>query len=117
MKVLIVEPLCEPRPAEIDDTLEAMQTIVGGLIQAIYPFPERVALVCNDEGKFLGLPLNRTLRHPETGEIYEVVAGTFFLCSAPEDSDSFQSLSDEQIAQYSKLFRNPELFLKGGELV
>lgn len=39
-----------------------MQEIVGGTIQVLYPFAEPVALVCNDEGKLLGLPLNRALR-------------------------------------------------------
>lgn len=66
-----------------------MQAVVGGLIQAVYPFEEAVALVCNDDGKLLGLPLNRALREPETGRIYDVVAGVFFLCAAPPDSDHF----------------------------
>ena len=109
MRILLVEPGRVPRPAEIGDSLEDMQTVVGGHIQAVYPFEEPVALICNEEGKCLGLPLNRVLRL-ETGEIYDVIAGTFFLCAAPPDSDRFASLTEEQIARYSERFRAIELF-------
>ena len=109
MRILLVEPGRVPRPAEIGDSLEDMQTVVGGHIQAVYPFEEPVALVCNEEGKCLGLPLNRVLRL-DTGEIYDVIAGAFFLCAAPPDSDRFASLTEEQIARYSERFRAIELF-------
>ena len=109
MRILLVEPGKAPRPTEIGDGLESMQVVVGGSIQAVYPFEEPVALVCNDEGKLLGLPLNRVLRL-DTGEIYDVIAGTFFLCAAPPDSDRFASQTEEQIARYSERFRAIELF-------
>lgn len=50
MRILIVEPERRPEIREIDDSLKAMQDIVGGLIQSIY-LDDSVALVCNDEGK------------------------------------------------------------------
>ena len=109
MRILLVEPGKAPRPTEIGDGLESMQVVVGGSIQAVYPFEEPVALVCNDEGKLLGLPLNRVLRL-DTGEIYDEIAGTLFLCPAPPDSDPFASLTEEQIARYSERFRAIELF-------
>lgn len=114
MKVLIVEPNRAPYPAEITDGLKGMQQIVGGLIDAVYPFAEPVALVCNDEGKLLGLPLNRALYDAETGKLYDIVAGTFFLCGCPPDEDSFTSLTEEQVARYTELFRDPEAFLRVG---
>ena len=91
-----------------------MQQIVGGLIDAVYPFAEPVALVCNDEGKLLGLPLNRALYDAETGKLYDVIAGTFFLCGCPADEDSFTGLTEEQVARYTELFREPEAFLRVG---
>ena len=109
MRVLVIEPERKPEEREINDSLKAMQDIVGGLIQPIYPFEEPVALVCNDEGKLMNLPANRGLRD-ESGQIYDVICGTFFLCGAPPDSDSFTSLSPEQIERYRKLFYNPEMF-------
>ena len=34
----------------IQNTLEAKQAFVGGYIQAVYPFDDPVAIVCNEEG-------------------------------------------------------------------
>ena len=56
--VLIVEPGKEPYVKEIDSGLESLQHEVGGCIEAIYPYEDPVALVCNEEGKLEGLPLN-----------------------------------------------------------
>ena len=108
MNVLLVEPNLDPRTIEIDGSLASMQSLVGGLIQAVYPFKDPVALICNDEGKLIGLPQNRPLKHPETGEIYDIVCGPFFLCSAPPDSENFESLPDDLIEKYSKVFALPK---------
>lgn len=104
MRILLVEPGKRPILKEIDGSLKSMKEIVGGTIQALYPFEEPVALICNDEGKLLGLPLNRALRDEE-GRIYDIVAGTFFLCGAPEGSDRFESLQKEQILRYLQAYR------------
>lgn len=114
MKILMVEPGREPRTAEINGTLREMQDMVGGLIQAVYPFAEPVALICNDEGKLLGLPLNRALRL-ENGQVYDVIAGTFFLCGAPPDSDRFAGLTEDQLSRYAQRFQHPEFFGKEEE--
>lgn len=92
MRVLVVEPKRRPEAREIGDSLEAMQKIVGGLIQPVHPFEDAVALVCNDEGKVMNLPPNRGLRD-KNGQIYDIVCGTFFLCGAPADSDHFTGLT------------------------
>lgn len=111
MKILVVEPLNKPFIKEIDGSLESMQNIVGGTIQAIYPFdnPE-VALVCNDDGKLFGLPLNRALRD-KSGDIYDIIAGTLFICSAPASSDEFEGLTDDQVKFYMDMFNNIEVFI------
>ena len=49
------------------------------------------------------------MKHPETGEIYDIVCGPFFLCSAPSDSENFKSLSDDLFEKYSKIFALPKL--------
>lgn len=115
MRVLIVEPQKPPRAADIPNTLEAMQSLVGGTIQALYPFDDPVALICNDEGNVQGLPLNRMLRDTASGEVYDIISGTFFLCAAPGDSDSFESLSGEQVRKYSGQFARLEYFLNTGQ--
>ena len=110
MQVVIVEPEKKPVVQNIDNTLTSMQQIVGGTIQAVYPFEEPVALICNDEGKLLNLPLNRALRD-SNGAIYDIVAGPFFLCAAPVDSDRFECLTDEQVQIYLERFATPEQFI------
>ena len=67
--VLIVEPGKEPYVKEIASGLESLQHEVGGYIEAIYPYEDPVALVCNEEGKLEGLPLNRALRDKDS-DIY-----------------------------------------------
>ena len=110
MRVIVVEPKKKPMVRDIDAGLESMQKIVGGSIQAIYPFDEPVALICNEEGKLLNLPLNRALRDDE-GNVYDIIYGTFFLCAAPLDSDHFAGLSDQQAKTYLERFSMPEMFL------
>lgn len=117
MRILLVEPGKRPILKEIDGSLKSMQEIVGGTIQALYPFEEPVALICNDEGKLLGLPFNRALRDEE-GRIYDIVAGTFFLCGAPEGSDRFESLTEEQASYFRKQLLCPQAFIiMGGKLI
>lgn len=112
MKILVIEPLKEPYVKDIPNTLEAKQEIVGGLIQAIYPFdhPE-IALIANDEGKLIGLPPNRALFDKDEN-IIDVISGTFFLCSAPANSENFEGLNDEQIEKYTKRFETLEIYIK-----
>lgn len=117
MKILLVEPGKEPILSEIDGTLQSMQEVVGGTIQAIYPFEEPVALICNDEGKLLGLPLNRALRD-EAGQIYDIVAGTFFLCGVPADCDRLESIPEGLVGRYQEMFFTPEVFIRlNGRLI
>ena len=102
LRVLVVEPGKLPAIQEIDRSLESMQRLVGGYIQAVYPFDDPVALICNEEGKLLGLPMNRTLRD-ERGVPYDIVCGTFFLAGIAEDD--FASLTDRQIEKYTDYYR------------
>ena len=110
MQVVVVEPKKKPMVQDIDAGLESMQKIVGGSIEAVYPFDEPVALICNEEGKLLNLPLNRALRDDE-GNVYDIISGTFFLCAAPPDSDRFAGLTDQQVKTYMERFAMPEMIL------
>lgn len=61
ISVILVEPGRYPKLIEIEDTLEAMQSLVEGDIEEYMPFEDEVAIICNDEGKMNGLPLNRAV--------------------------------------------------------
>ena len=52
-----------------------MQDTVGGLITAIYPYHEEVAIVCNDESILLGMEFNRSVPGGYGG-----LFGPFFIC-------------------------------------
>ena len=104
IRVLIVRPGEAAEIAVIDRSLTSMQAIVGGDIDIAYPWQERVALVCNDEGLLEGLPLNRYV--PEMGQ---PIAGTFFVCGFSDDR--LTGLTDEQLARFGRMFHNPQQFL------
>lgn len=109
MTVLVVEPMKEPYAKVIDPGYRALQKEVDGLIQAVYPYEDPVAIVCNDEGKLMGMELNRALRD-EDGQIYDIVAGTFLVVGI--DDDDFGSLSPDMVQKYTDLFKQPEQFLQ-----
>lgn len=112
IKILKIEPGEEPTVIKIKNDLKSMQGIVDGYIEAVYPFDDPIALICNEEGKINNLKLNRALRNPDTGEISDIIAGTFFIAFAPPNTDEFKSLSDDLIAKYSEIFRYPEEFYR-----
>lgn len=109
MKVLRVEQYKPPFVKEIDPGLESLQSEVDGWIEAIYPFEDDVALICNEEGKINGLELNRALRD-ENGEVYDVIAGPFLIVGCGEED--FDSLSDDMIEKYRDIFAQPEVFIR-----
>lgn len=109
MRVLIVAPGAKPEEREIDGSLESMQAIVGGTVQAIYPFEDLVALICNNEAKLTFMPMNRIL-----WEINDVVCGTFILCRALPNDENFSSLTDEEVGQYKQRFDKSEQFMRIG---
>lgn len=109
IKVVMLEPEKEAYAAEIDGSLHSMQKIVGGLIEAFYPFEEQVCIVCNEEGKINGLPLNRAV-YGEDGQMVDIIAGTAFVCDC--SGEQFDSLNDEQLTHYAKLFQYPQCFFR-----
>lgn len=107
MKVLIVEPGKYPREADIEHTLEAEQAVVGGTIEAVYPWRDSACIVCNDNGIAENLPLNRML-----GD-YDIIHGTFFICGLT--SNDFTDLTPQQMKRYEELYHDPQLFFLLGK--
>ena len=86
-----------------------LQQVVGGYIEAIYPYDDPIAIVCHEEGKLIGLPLNRKL------EDYDIIAGTFIVCGLGEED--FDSLTPELAQKYREKFADPEIFMKMGSRI
>ena len=115
ISVLAVEPMKAPYIKEIEPGLESLQKEVGGLIQAVYPYEDMVAVICNEEGKMNGLPLNRAIYNDDK-EMTDIIAGTFLVVGLGEEN--FTSLSDGLQKKYADIFKNPEEFVRlGNEIV
>ena len=88
IKVLYKRVGREPEVVEIENTLQAMQSLVGGFIEVIpYDYYE---LVCNEEGKIMGL-------YPNVGFDYDVINGNFFIANDNYETGDFASLTDKNI--------------------
>lgn len=111
ISVLLIQPGKYPKTVEIEDSLEAMQALVEGDIEEYMPFEDEVAIICNEEGKVNGLPLNRAVYDSEH-QMIEIMAGDFFICHAPFASEKFQSLPPDLAKKYSEMFRYPEKFVR-----
>ena len=114
LDVLLVEPGQYPRMTSIGSDLYSLQKAVGGDIEAIYPYDDPIAIVCAEEGKINGDPLNRAIRD-EDNDIVDIIAGTFFVCGLGEED--FASLPKELQEKYEDKFHQPESFLKLGSRI
>ncbi len=61
ISVLLIQPGKYPKMIQIGRKLESLQAVVGGDIEQFTPFDDEVAIICNEEGKINGLPLNRAV--------------------------------------------------------
>lgn len=112
ISVLLVEPNKYPKMIEIDDTLEVMQTVVGGDIEEYMPFEDEVAIICNEEGKITGMAPNRAVYEENSREMLDIICGKFFITYAPFDAERFQSLPPDLAEKYREKFKYPERFMR-----
>ena len=111
MKVLRVRPKHYPEVIDIDCSLESLQKEVKGPIQAVYPWDDEVASICNEEGKLHDdcmEKLNRTLDGPY-GIPIDIIVGTFLIVGLTEDD--FGELLPEFVEKYEKMFHQPRKFV------
>ena len=94
LKVIFKEVGKDPVVMEIDDTLEAKQKLVGGLIE-IVPYKDDLLLVCNEEGKITNLKPNLQFD-------YDYIAGNCFIVGDDYENSGFKSLEDSQIEDIKK---------------
>ena len=111
MTVVACYPGKTAQVIELKDGLKGMQQFVGGYIEALYPFSDPVAIVCNEEGKLNRMELNRAL-YTEDGEMFDIVAGPMFVCGLGEED--FASLQGELLEKYLDKYKHPEVFVKIG---
>ena len=107
MKILLVEPGKNPRTAHISPELSSLQQTVGGYIQAIYPWDDPVAVICDEEALLKQLEFNRLIA-PEVA-----IFGSFFICGLGEDD--FTDLPDDLADKYAQLLREPQILVRTSE--
>ncbi len=98
INILVVEPGQEPRPTTVEDTLNEFQQSVGGPIEVGCYLPQRVMLICNGEGKNMGLEPNR----PNPSNSKDTICGTFLLCSF--EGEHFASLTPARQTEFLEHF-------------
>ena len=108
IKVLMVEPGKNPRETELENNLDALQKVVSigassqGFIEIIPMDDGKALLLCNEEGKLIGLEGNRRVGR-------DIIAGVFYITTDNEDGD-LASLPGELMDEYKRRFWEPEYF-------
>lgn len=96
LKVIICPAEREPYAANVSDSLEALQKIVGGYIKTVTVFTDAV-VICNEEGRILGLPENRSF-------FISGICGDCLICGV--DGEEFASLSEPECGKLLKLCKD-----------
>lgn len=105
IKVLMVAPLKEPKTVTLKTDLDSLQKAVSiganyqGLIEII-TIDDGVCILCNEEGKLIGLEGNCRIGN-------DIIAGVFYVVGENKDGELI-SLTENQIHTYHERFRNPE---------
>ena len=105
IKVLKVEPHKTPEVIYLENKLEVLQTAVSigadyrGLIEII-SLDSESCIICNEEGKLIGLEPNRRLGS-------DILCGVFYIAGQNKHGD-FVSLPEHLIKRYSSCFAVPE---------
>lgn len=103
IRVLVVEPNKLPYEKTIKNCLQSKQELVGGYIEYTYLDDDyNAAIICNEEGKIDGLPLNRDVGH-------DIVAGTFIIVG-DNDTGEDRSLTDDQLEKYKIKFGKESIY-------
>ena len=102
IKVLVVEPNKLPYEKVIRNNLEEKQKIVDGLIEYV-SLDNNALLVCNEEGKILGMEPNRIVGR-------DIIAGTFFIVGDSPGTGEDVSLNENQIERFKNQFGKDSIF-------
>ena len=118
IRVLRIAPFTAPEICMLDNHLRALQEVVSigadyvGLIEVIdLEEDSRACILCNEEGRLIGLPLNRWIG-------YDIISGVFYAVGQDRNGN-FTSLSEEQMTYYQERFAYAEYFIpdESGQMI
>ena len=101
IKVLKVEPCKKPELVTLTNRLEDLQVAVSigadytGLIE-IVDIDSKTCILCNEEGKLIGLKPNRVWGN-------DILCGVFYVCGQ-DRCGNLTSLSEEAVKHYTEVF-------------
>ena len=101
IKVLKVEPCKKPELVTLTNTLEDLQVAVSigadytGLIE-IVNIDNKTCILCNEEGKLIGLQPNRVLGN-------DIICGVFYVCGQ-DKYGNLSSLNEDAVKYYTGFF-------------
>lgn len=104
LKIIYKEIGKDPVVMEIDDTLEAKQKLVGGLIEVV-PYKDNLLLICNEEGKITNLKPNLQFD-------YDYIAGNCFIVGDDYENSDFKSIEDSQSEEIKKDLQDRTIILE-----
>ena len=104
LKIVFKEVGKDPVVMEIDDTLEAKQKLVGGLIEVV-PYKDDLLLICNEEGKITNLKPNLQFD-------YDYIAGNCFIVGDDFENSGFKSVEENQIEGIKKDLEDRTIILE-----
>lgn len=92
---------------EIENTLEAKQAFVGGLIQSV-SLTDELDLICNDEGKLgTGVPMAAWI---EDGKVVDIIYGNFLVCRYNNNGE-FVSIKESDVKVIREKLKPISLFI------
>lgn len=94
--ILVVRPEQAPVTEEIENTLPAIQAVVGGNVEQLRMGEHGISLMCNEYGNVELMPVNR-----QVGS--HLIRGTFFICRSK--GENMVTLTREDVAKYAAMFR------------
>lgn len=107
IKVLKIEPKKAPEVVVLKNELRKLQKAVSidapeiGLIEII-EIDSDVCILCNEEGKLIGLEPNRRFCN-------DIICGVFYLTGQDYENGHLKSLPENLMEYYSKLFAIPDV--------
>lgn len=89
MNVLMIDTKHRIYWDDLPNTLEALQQAVGGYIEVV-PLNEQLCVICNEEGKLLGLPPVATMPVRR-----DVLCGPLVICRTTQDGEFTDAEEDD----------------------